>query len=505
MLFNSYEFIFLFLPVVLFGFFWVARISHRLAALWLAAASIFFYGWWNPRFVLLLLVSVAFNFLAGRMLGRARGTARAKLLLVASLTCNLLLIGIFKYTNFFITTLNGLAFAQLPVADIVLPIGISFFTFTQIAFLVDVYRGFAKEYNFVHYLLFVTYFPHLIAGPILHHKQIMPQFAENATYRVSADNLAVGVTIFAIGLAKKVLLADSFGDYVGPVFDSARDGTPLGFFIAWIGALAYTFQLYFDFSGYSDMAIGLSRLFGVEIPLNFNSPYKATSIIDFWRRWHMTLSQFLRDYLYFSLGGNKRGTARRYLNLMVTMLLGGLWHGANWTFVVWGGLHGIYLIINHAWRAILERAAIPALVSPRIGTLFSGSLTFLAVVVAWVFFRSENFPTTLVMLKGMAGMNGVSIPSGLQTWLPALTNIRLDGFLEANSQLLGLGTPRFAAILLAGSAIVWLMPNTQEIFRRGSAFISWTPTRTWAVSTAILMSASLLMMGKVSEFLYFQF
>ena len=219
----------------------------------------------------------------------------------------------------------------------------------------------------------------------------------------------------------------------------------------------------------------------------------------------MTLSKFLRDYLYFSLGGNKRGTARRYLNLMVTMLLGGLWHGANWTFVVWGGLHGIYLIINHAWRAILKRVAIPALVSPRIAALLSGSLTFLAVVVAWVFFRSENFPTTLIILKGMAGMNGVSIPSSFQTWLPALSNIRLNGFLEANLQLLGLGTPRFAAILLTGSAIVWLMPNTQEIFRRGNAFISWTPTRTWAFSTAILMSASLLMMGRVSEFLYFQF
>ncbi len=362
MLFNSYLFIFVFLPVTFAGFFWIARSSHRLAALWLAAASVYFYGYWNPKFVTLLLASIIFNYGMGYAIGHVRvGSGnRAKLLLIIAIAANLILLGIFKYTNFFIKTINDAAGTGISLLDIVLPLGISFFTFTQITFLVDVYRGIAREYLFVHYLLFVTYFPHLIAGPIIHHQQMMPQFENAATYRINSEDIAIGVSMFAIGLAKKVLLADNFADCSTKVFTAASRGDELQFVEAWSGALSYTLQLYFDFSGYCDMAIGLSKMFGIDLPLNFNSPYKAPNIIEFWRRWHMTLSQFLRDYLYIPLGGNRKGVGRRYANLMLTMLLGGLWHGASWTFVIWGALHGAFLMINHGWLAAKERCSIDA-------------------------------------------------------------------------------------------------------------------------------------------------
>ncbi len=341
MLFNSYVFIFAFLPVALLVFYRLGKVSRRLAALWLVAASLFFYGWWNQRFVGLLMASVAFNYAVGYLMGyRLQRGKTAGLLLAGSISANLALLGYFKYANFFLANFNALFGTTMPIGEFFLPLGISFFTFTQIAYLVDTWRGKVREYDFIHYLLFVTYFPHLIAGPVLHHAQMMPQFARATTYRVHWENIALGVSIFVVGLAKKVLLADSLAVFSSPVFDIARQGGQPMFFEAWIGALSYTLQLYFDFSAYSDMAIGLSLMFNVRLPQNFNSPYKSASIIEFWRRWHMTLSAFLRDYLYIALGGNRKGTVRRYANLMATMLLGGLWHGAGWTFVMWGGLHG---------------------------------------------------------------------------------------------------------------------------------------------------------------------
>lgn len=341
MLFNSYPFILLFLPTTLLGFFLLAKIKHRLAAAWLAAASIFFYGWWNPAYVLLLLTSIGMNYAFGVRLARLHAAGRdehAGHLLTVAVVADLLLLCYYKYADFFLTNLGKLAGTPLGLAEIALPLGISFFTFTQIAFLVDARRGEAKEYSLIHYCLFVTYFPHLIAGPILHHGEMMPQFRNDATYRVKWENLAVGLTLFLIGLYKKTVLADGIAEFVGPAFNAAAAGSSLTLLNAWVAALAYTFQIYFDFSGYSDMAIGLSRLFGIVLPLNFDSPYKATSIIDFWRRWHITLSRFLRDYLYVSLGGNRKGTTRRYLNLFLTMLLGGFWHGAGWTFMCWGAM-----------------------------------------------------------------------------------------------------------------------------------------------------------------------
>src|SRR5262249_43914080 len=310
-----------------------------------------FYAYWRTEQVWVLLISIVGNYLSGFVIAsRTRVPLPRKTILVVSVGANLVLLGYFKYYGFFAANL-ALFFSFSPtVTDIVLPLGISFFTFTQIAYLVDVYQGKVEDFSPLKYFLFVSYFPHLIAGPILHHAEMIPQF-KSSCYSVRIERISAGLTTFIIGLFKKVVFADSVATYVAPVFASP-DTTAAE---AWLGALAYTLQIYFDFSGYTDMAIGILYLFGIRLPLNFNSPYKAISIIDFWRRWHMTLSRFLRNYLYIPLGGNRRGKPRRYFNLLATMALGGLWHGANWTFVIWGVMHGLYLVINHAFSATTER------------------------------------------------------------------------------------------------------------------------------------------------------
>lgn len=414
MLFNSYPFLFCFFPIVLLGFYLIGKYSHNLASFWLASASVFFYGWWDARFVGLLLGSIVFNYGAGYLIVRqlTKRDVKPKLLLLIAISSNLALLGYFKYANFFIQNLNYIAGIALSIGSVFLPLGISFFTFTQISFLVDTYQGKVKEFNFIHYVLFVTYFPHLIAGPVLHHQEMMPQFSKQSTCRVCWENIATGLTIFILGLAKKVLIADSFADYASPVFTFVASGGHPMFFESWVGALAYTLQLYFDFSAYSDMAIGLSLMFNIRLPINFNSPYKASSIIDFWRRWHITLSRFLRDYLYIPLGGSRKGALRRYLNLMITMLLGGLWHGAGWTFIVWGGLHGLYLTINHLWRNIKEQFG--CVNDGFFSKLSSTILTFWAVVVGWVFFRADSFDSAIILLNGMIGGNGVSLPVSVE-------------------------------------------------------------------------------------------
>jgi alginate O-acetyltransferase complex protein AlgI len=493
MLFNSYEFLFGFLPVVLIVYFLLGRGASGLAAIgFLAAASLFFYGWWNPVYVALLAGSVVFNYAVGRgLLAR-----RSKPLLWAGVAGDLFVLGIFKYAGFFAANVNGVAGLALPVPQIVLPLGISFFTFTQIAYLVDVYRGQAREYRFLNYALFVTFFPHLLAGPVLHHAEVMPQFARRETFRFSAENFAVGVTIFAIGLFKKVILADGVAEFAAPVFEAAGAGATLTFLAAWGGVLAYTFQLYFDFSGYSDMAIGLARLFGIVFPANFNSPYKAASIVDFWRRWHMTLSRFLRDYLYIPLGGGRHGALRRHANLMITMLLGGLWHGAAWTFVIWGGLHGLYLVVNHGWRAARSRWLGGVTVPAALGLWLGRSLTFLAVVVAWVFFRAESLPAAKAILEGMAGLNGVT---------------RADPYYFGVTQL------RWLAAMFV---IAWGLPNVQQMLHRYDPALetypgevsppywrrlAWRPAAAWALLTAVLLVAAVINLTHVSEFLYYQF
>lgn len=478
MLFNSYEFIFLFLPLTLAGFFFIGQRSHHLAALWLGMTSLAFYGWWNALYVLLLLASIAANYGMGYAIGRGVEASRGRLLAIG-IAANLALLGYFKYADFFLSSVNAVVGTRWSLLNVVLPLGISFFTFTQIAFLVDVRRGVAHEYRFVHYLLFVTYFPHLIAGPVLHHKQMMPQFQNRAIYRPQEACIATGLTVFVIGLAKKVLLADNLGEYATPFFEDARLGLDPGALQAWTGAIAYTLQLYFDFSGYSDMAIGLSLLFGIRLPINFDSPYRAVNIIDFWRRWHMTLSAFLRDYLYIPLGGNRLGAGRRYVNLLTTMVLGGLWHGANWTFVVWGALHGVFLAINHLWQARFADVfgRLPG------GRPAAQGLTFLAVVIAWVFFRADNLTTALRIVGGMFGEHGS---------VGQMAPIR----------------EQMAYWCLGGLAIAWLAPNSQQLADGLRAHAGTGRIRQLATHPLWLgglLALSLSRLSEKSEFLYFQF
>ena len=485
MLFNSYVFIFLFLPIVLVGYRMLVKRGLSRASLgWLAVASLFFYGWWEPRYLVLLGVSVAFNFSLGTHLARMPASQLGRGWLVFGVGCNLALLGYFKYATFLATNITALLGLNLEAPHVVLPLAISFFTFQQIAFLVDAWRSEPQNHSFLEYLLFVTFFPQLIAGPIVHHREMMPQFAESDSRDLSED-MAAGTAIFTLGLAKKVLLADAMALHASPVFAATLQGEVPNASSAWLGIICYALQIYFDFSGYSDMAIGLGRMFGIRLPLNFASPYKATSIVDFWRRWHMTLSRFLRDYLYFSLGGNRRGRLRRYVNLMLTMLLGGLWHGAGWTFVVWGGLHGTYLILNHMW-AHVRPASWTSL------ALYRGLcrvLTFAAVLLAWVFFRAESFSSAWHMLKGMAFMAGSEggdvLGPGFSLWKP-----------------------------LAILAIAWFVPNTQEVMARIRPALGasdqrfpgqWQPRLGWAVVLAVLFVWSVNGFSKYSEFIYFQF
>jgi D-alanyl-lipoteichoic acid acyltransferase DltB (MBOAT superfamily) len=515
MLFNSFIFIFIFLPVTVATFFWLGRKNHGWAAGWLALASLFFYGYWDYRYIPLLLASIGFNYFMGLRIAQAIAYARKRWLVVA-VCANLLLLAYFKYADFFLETISVVSNNDLPALHIVLPIGISFYTFTQIAFLVDTYQGKVKEYRFVHYLLFVTYFPHLIAGPVLHHKEMMPQFSDERIYTYSSRNFAVGLTIFCIGLAKKVLIADNLAPFGSPLFENAESPSLL---LAWGGVLAYSFQLYFDFSAYSDMAIGLSRLFGVRLPLNFNSPYKAENISEFWRRWHMTLSRFLRDYLYFPLGGSRTGAFNRYRNLMVVMLLGGLWHGAGWNFIIWGGLHGLYLVIHHAWAAVSKSVRFPS--DSAAWRLIATLITFIAVCFAWVFFRSPDLGTSWEIVRGMTGGFGVALPDAIGSRLGTLA-IVLENF--GVSYYLGGGT-RFIenwSWVLFAAAIAFLLPNTQQITRRFepaldfvpaadagishmSKWLNWAPSRQWAMYLGVLAVASLLSLNRPNEFLYFQF
>ncbi len=495
MLFNSFEFIFFFLPVTLTVFFLLTRYRlSQMAIAWLVGASLFFYAWWNPVYLGLLVASILFNYSFGAAISRARG-ARRRGLLVVGITANLAVLGYYKYANFFLDNINTLVGSDWHAGAILLPLGVSFITFQKIAYLVDAWQGKTREYNFLHFCLFVTFFPQLIAGPIVHHRDVMPQFAERARLRFDHENIALGLSIFIIGLFKKVVIADNLALFANPVF-SAAAGTTLSFQEAWLGALAYSFQLYFDFSGYSDMAIGLARLFGVRLPLNFHSPYKATSIIDFWRRWHMTLSRFLRDYFYIPLGGSRRGPARRYLNLLVTMLLGGLWHGAAWTFVIWGGLHGVYLLINHAWRGFIGRLGLAGRMANRPAMLAGGAFTFIAVVIGWVFFRADNTQAAQSMLSSMSGMYGIGIGSD-----QAFANGLMTG-------------SRALMWVTAAALLTWLLPNTQQLFARfapaldtvhGPAKLHWRPTAAWLAFIVMLALVAIYHLNRISQFLYFQF
>lgn len=502
MLFNSLEFLLGYAPIVIGGFFFLGMRNMRLACLWLGVMSLVFYAWWHPPHTLVLLASILFNFFSGIWISRAGplGSRRRKQALVAALAINLGALCYYKYFNFF-----GQAFAKASnlewsMADIVLPLGISFFTFTQIAYLVDTYQDKVREHDLSRYLLFVTYFPHLVAGPIIHHRDVMTQFEKRQTFRFDGDNFSTGAVLFIIGLFKKIVIADSIAGLNATVFSLAEQGVPLNPAAAWAGSLAYALQLYFDFSGYSDMAIGLSLMLNVRLPFNFSSPYKSRSIIDFWRRWHISLSTFLRDYLYIPLGGNRHGAARRHLNMFLTMLLGGLWHGAGWTFIVWGVLHGSFLVINHAWRSASTGFSFTQ--SRWYGPL-CWCITLLAVLLAWIFFRAQSVTGAIHLIKAMVGL-GASAPA----YLPVADGATLP-------------LPLVFACLLPLLGICLWAPNSQEItarlmvqprnFEFGSGqlaqgALAWRPV-SWnhAVVIGLLLAAALACISRPTEFLYFNF
>ena len=397
MLFNSYIFIFVFLPITLLVYFYLNKKDFpKLSKAFLVTASLFFYAWWNIMYLPLILVSMFFNYALGKSLREESAKKISdKWLLAIGVMTNLAMLGYFKYTDFFIENFNVVFSSDVSLLHLALPLAISFFTFQQIAYLVDSYRKETKEYDFLNYALFVTFFPQLIAGPIVHHKEMMPQFAQNENKLRNYTNISTGLFIFSIGLFKKVVIADTFAIWATKGFD---ESVSLDMLAAWVTSLSYTFQLYFDFSGYTDMAIGIALLFNIKLPINFDSPYKAVSIQDFWRRWHITLSRFLKDYIYIPLGGNRKGEVRTYANLFTTFLLGGIWHGAGWTFVLWGVMHGTALVVHRLWQHVGIKLPI----------VLAWFITFNFINIAWVFFRAKEFDDAIKVLSGMFGLSGVS-------------------------------------------------------------------------------------------------
>lgn len=482
MLFNSYEFIFVYLPLTFAVYFLLARYRlTRGATAWLVIASLGFYGYWDVRYVPLLLASICFNFLIGRWIERIQSK---KAVLTLGIVVNVCLLGYFKYMGFFVETFDFVFGAGYSIPQIVLPLGISFFTFTQTAYLIDAYRGETKHYSFVTYCLFVTIFPHLIAGPIINHKVMIPQFSRLRNFVINYQNIAAGLALFSMGLFKKVVIADKLSPWVNEFFAQAG---ALTFVEAWAAALGYTFQLYFDFSAYSEMAIGLGLLFNLRFPQNFDSPYQSLSIIDFWRRWHMTLGSWVKYYLYIPLGGNRHGEWRKMRNLFVSMAIIGLWHGAGWTFVIWGCMHGVLLMINHQWRRL--HISLPKIIC--------WGLTFVCVVIAWVFFRAATVNEALVILAAMTDIYQIVLPENgsfikYMAWAQPFgvtfaTWHHMEPLNRILWQLLGLG------VLLA------VMPNPIRLLPRFKA--NWG----WFVLTLTLLLVALYKMDTYTEFLYFQF
>jgi D-alanyl-lipoteichoic acid acyltransferase DltB (MBOAT superfamily) len=523
MLFNSYQFIFLFLPVALAGYEAASRVHYRAVVLWLGFISLVFYGWWQPSLLILLVGSITLNYLAAALISRRiPNRIRPGTWLFAAIVLNLLVLGYYKYfiptANFFSTSFG----LSKHWADVVLPLGISFFTFTQIAFLVDLTKGSAEQESFPDYLLFVTFFPHLIAGPILHHREMMPQF-KLKRLGLNLSDVTIGGTWFVLGLAKKVLIADTFA---GTVFSVFHLRGPLPASVAWVGAFAYILQLYFDFSGYSDMALGLARMFSIDFPLNFNSPAKAASSIETWQRWHMTLGRYIFTYIYNPLtrwvserrrrhgkgvSRRDRATPRAFIAvvvmpLMLTMFLAGIWHGAGLQFMVFGLLHGVYLSVNNAWRQFYRRPGAKRESPTGLGARsLSGQMrnsvsigfVFLCMMISLVFFRADSVSHAASILAAMFGLGTASHVASMDI----------------------LNMHRAVPEVLLGLAIVWGMPNTQQILTKFKPSLQktawdqegvprlflWSPSTAWALATGVLFFMVLVELQQPSTFLYFQF
>lgn len=485
MLFNSFEFIFLFLPIAFLLYFLLNKFGYvTLAKAWLVFASLFFYSYWNIKYLPLMLVSLIVNYFIGMRLVRHK----SKLLLTAGLLFNIGMLSYFKYYDFFIQNVNELFGTHFTLLSLTLPLAISFYTFQKIAFLVDTYRGETEVCHFLDYALFVTFFPQLIAGPIVHHAHIMPQFMDDTKKRWQSKYIVLGIFVFAIGIFKKVGIADVLSPLVHEGFDVQPS---LTFVEAWLSSLAFTFQLYFDFSGYSDMAIGIALMFNITLPQNFNSPYKAVSIQDFWHRWHMTLSQFLTKYVYISLGGNRKGIMRTYVNIMIVFLISGLWHGAGWTFIFWGFLHGVASVIHRLWRKAGGR--MPA---------WAGWLiTFLFINTTWVFFRATSWHDAIKVLKGMLGLNGFELSNSV---FPAFVLQKLQFLAQYGVSF----TESYHVSLLNHTMVVYIVGALCiSFFLKNSIQLrdTFRPNIWTAVFTAALLVYSVLHLTNISEFLYFNF
>lgn len=551
MLFNSYSFIFVFLPLSVLGYTLVNRLGSRSASLgWLVSCSLLFYGIWNPINLAIILPSIALNYALALAIRTqlAHSTPRttvANVLVTIGVIANLCFLGYFKYKNFFLGSINDLAGTQYALTSIILPLGISFITFQKIAFLADVRSGAVRDFDLFDFLIFVFFFPQLIAGPIVHYREMMPQFAQ-INSRLQAENVAIGLSIFAIGLFKKVVLADGIAPYVPATFAAAVNGDSVSFFHAWIAALAYTFQIYFDFSGYSDMAIGLARIFGIKLPMNFNSPLKASSIIEFWSRWHITLTRFLTAYVYTPMVmsltrkrmakglpviGRKRPTVGAFITVLAwptifTMFLSGFWHGAGYTFLAWGILHGVYLTINHAWRQWRpkwDKAAYERIMGP-VGFV----ITFVAVVVGLVLFRATTIDSAWRILRGMFGFDGSSVPLAILNRAGSLAHwmqdIGITGDITSGATFAAAVTWIVLLFLIATT-----MPNSLELMQRyqpalyfesgekrpaaggaaesasGWPAMALTWNTRWAFVIAVFFIFGALGLSRPSEFLYWQF
>jgi len=485
MLFNSYAFIFLFLPIT-FAVYYVLNWRRLTIAgkAWLTVASIFFYGYWNPVYVPLIIASILANFGIGSSLLKLRKSPDAlRVVLVAGVCGNLALLAYFKYMDFFIVNINAVTSMNIQPLHIVLPLGISFFTFTQIAYLVDTYRGVAKEYSLLNYGLFVTFFPHLLAGPIIHHREMMPQFDRARNKVINYQNIVEGLGLFFIGLFKKVVIADTLALWANAGFD---DAVSLTLIEAWTTILAYGGQLYFDFSGYTDMALGSSLLFNIRLPINFNIPYRSLSIQEFWRRWHMTLGRFVREYIYIPLGGNQRKEPHVLFNILFSFFLIGLWHGAGWTFVIWGIFHGIGVAINRLWSKT----------SIRLPSFFAWLFTFLYINVLWAFFRAKDMDDALKVLKGLFGMSGVMVP---ERWLPIVSFLGLSG-INTGTVLTSIPGDERIFIFLAAALLCAIL------FKNSDHMVSQLKPRWWgALLLAFVTIFGILNLQKASEFIYFNF